>query len=39
MTELNAKYVDGVINSDKLVKERETKIKEKQNEEKIVKLS
>ena len=37
--ELNAKYVDGVLNSDKLVKEREAKIKEKENENKIVEIN
>ena len=34
VNELNEKYVDGVLNSEKLVKEREEKIKK----EKIVKL-
>lgn len=37
--ELNSKYVDGVLNSDKLVKEREAKIKEKENESKIVEIN
>ena len=34
VNELNEKYVDGILNSDKLVKEREEKI----NKEKIVEL-
>ena len=37
--ELNSKYVDGVLNSDKLVKEREAKIKAKENESKIVEIN
>jgi len=36
---LNSKYVDGVLNSDKLVKEREAKIKAKENESKIVEIN
>lgn len=35
VNELNEKYVDGILNSDKLVKEREEKI----NKEKIVELN
>ena len=34
VNELNEKYVDGILNSDKLVKEREDKI----NKDKIVEL-
>jgi hypothetical protein len=34
VNELNEKYVDGILNSDKLVKEREEKI----NKDKIVEL-
>jgi hypothetical protein len=37
--ELNSKYVDGVLNSDKLVKEREAKIKAKENESKITEIN